>query len=288
MNAIEEQTEETTTPADAAAESALPPDPPATPAKGPWVQVRVPHRFEWNRYELPIAALPPELEGFRIVHVSDLHLKKFWSPVFDQIIERVRSAGADLVLVTGDFVDNKRNHLPALPTTRKFVSGLTARLGCFGILGNHDKHTLEPRLEGTGVTILHGKRHVIDADGAEIELIGLPGVDRKELTDAVLNQFPPPRREVPRIVLAHFPDGLRKARVLRPDVYLAGHTHGGQICLPGGYPILRHDSLPRRLCRGVNRAADTWLVVNRGLGFTNLPIRLFCPAEIIELKLTRG
>jgi predicted MPP superfamily phosphohydrolase len=66
---------------------------------------------------------------------------------------------------------------------------------------------------------------------------------------------------------------------------LAGHTHGGQACLPGGIPIIRHDTLPRRYCRGVNRLFDTWLVVSRGMGFATRQFRVFCPAEVVELVL---
>jgi hypothetical protein len=136
--------------------------------------------------------------------------------------------------------------------------------------------------------MLNSKRHVIDVEDAQLELIGLPGVDRRDVTQQVLNSFPRREHGVPRIVLSHFPDTLRRAVALRPDVFLAGHTHGGQICLPGRWPILRHDSLPRRLCTGVHRAASTWLVVSRGLGFTNIPLRVFCPTEVVELVLTRG
>lgn len=261
---------------------------PAPPSKGPWVQVRVPRGFEWNRYELPIAALPPELEGLRVVQLSDLHLKAFWSDAFDDLIARVQQEAPDLILLTGDFVDNKRNHMPAVPTVRRFVSQLQARLGCFGILGNHDRHGFASRLEGTGVTLLNPGRQVIVVDEAELEVIGLPGVDRRDVTAKVLESFPPKRFGVPRLVMSHFPDVIRRTAALRPDVYFTGHTHGGQVCLPGGIPIIRHDSLPRRLCKGVHRAGGTWLVASRGLGFTGPPIRLFCPAEVVEVTLTRG
>ena len=274
--------------------SALEPTAPAqtnptmTSNRGPWLQLSVPHGFEWNRFELPIAALPPQLEGLRIAQITDLHLKPFWSPVYDQLIERVCQEAPDLILITGDFVDHKKNHLPALPFVRRMVGALSARLGCFGILGNHDGYALGPRLEGTGITLLDGRRHVIEMDGAQLELLGLPGFLRKDTTRQILNTFPLKRFGVPRLVLSHFPDLIRKAATLLPDVYFAGHTHGGQICLPGGYPIIRHDSLPRRLSKGIHRAANTWLVISRGLGFTGLPVRLFCPAEVIEIKLTRG
>jgi predicted MPP superfamily phosphohydrolase len=261
---------------------------PAAPDRGPWLQYRVPHGFEWNRYALPIAGLPPELEGFRVVQITDLHLRNFWSDVYDQLIERVRKESPDLILLTGDFVESKRKPLPAVPFVRKLVSGLQARLGCFGILGNHDRHHLAPHLKGLPMTLLDRECRRIEVNGAELELLALPGVDRKELTQALLDSYPPRTFGVPRLVLAHFPDHLRKVAALKPDIYFAGHTHGGQICLPNGFSPVRHDSLPRHLCKGVHRAANTWLVVSRGMGFTNISLRLFCPAEVVEVTLTRG
>jgi hypothetical protein len=261
----------------------------AQPARGPWMQYRVPRGFEWNRYLLPIAALPPEMEGLRVVQITDLHLRRFWSEVYDQLIERVRSESPDLVLLTGDFVDHKRRPTPAVPSVRRLVSGLKARLGVFGILGNHDRYHLRPYLNDIGLTLLDKESRRIEVDGAELELLALPGVDRRHLTRQVLDSYPPKTFGIPRLVLAHFPDHLRKAaELLKPDVYFAGHTHGGQICLPGGFAPVRHDSLPRALCKGVHRFANTWLVVGRGMGFTGLPFRFFCPAEVIEITLTRG
>ena len=90
---------------------------------------------------------------------------------------------------------------------------------------------------------------------------------------------------MPRIVLCHFPDLFPAARHLEPDLYLAGHTHGGQVCLPGGFPLLTHDRVPRRFCKGIHRIDKTWFIVSRGLGFSGPPIRLFCPAEAMELTL---
>jgi predicted MPP superfamily phosphohydrolase len=273
-------------------QEAPPVQPPTTPIpeqkKGPSIQWGDPGGFEWNRYELPIPALPPQFDGLRIAHLTDLHVRKTWRRGFDELIQRVRTEAPDLILMTGDYVDNKRHHDPAVPNVRRILQGLRTRLGTFGILGNHDRYQLAPKLEGTGLIVLDSKRHVIELEGAQLELIGLPGVHRKDVTQQVLDGFPQRERGVPRIVLSHFPDVLRKAAGLRPDVFLAGHTHGGQICLPGRWPIIRHDSLPRRLCTGIHRAANTWLVVSRGLGFTDIPLRVFCPTEVVELVLTRG
>ena len=255
---------------------------------GPWLQLSIPHGFEWNRFELPIPSLPRGLEGLRIAHVTDLHFNPSWSPVYDLLLERIWSETVDLIFVTGDLNNNKKDNGPALPYVKRFVSQLRSRHGCFGVLGNHDGYTLAPRLDGAGITFLDARRQVLQINGAHLELIGLPGVIRRDVTPQVLGSFPPKERGVPRLVLSHFPDIIRKAKSLSPDVYFAGHTHGGQICLPGGFAIIRHDSLRRRFCKGVHRFGEAWLVVSRGLGFTGLGMRLFCPAEVIEVKLVRA
>ena len=266
------------------------------PRKGAWLQFRPPKDIEWNVARLPIRGLPPALEAIKIVHLTDLHLKRAWLDGYDLLLAQLERARPDLLLVTGDFVDNKRNHAAALPTLYRLLEGFRARLGCFGVLGNHDRPELGPRLGNTNVRLLTGKRELIEVEGAggdgggTIELIGLEGVDRRDLTQEYVHSLPP-RDRLPgavRIVLSHYPDHLKRVRSLRPDVFLAGHTHGGQCCLPGGIPILRHDSYPRRLCAGVHRVGQTWLVVGRGIGATGLPLRVFCPPEAIEIHLTRA
>jgi hypothetical protein len=248
----------------------------------------VPWGFEWNRYTLPIPGLPAELEGFRIAQISDLHLRPFWSSVYDDLIARIQSKAPDAIFMTGDFVNNKRNHDREAPFAHRLVSQLSAPYGVFGVLGNHDRYGLPAKLEGTGITLLDARRQVLEVHGAALELIGLPGVDRKDVTPQVLASFPPKQPGVPRIVLSHFPDVLTKAEPLEPDIYFAGHTHGGQVCLPGGIPIIRHDSLPRKLGKGVHKIKGTWLVVSRGIGFTGISVRLFCPSEVVEVVLSRG
>jgi len=91
---------------------------------------------------------------------------------------------------------------------------------------------------------------------------------------------------VPRIVLCHYPDLIRPAAAtIAPDLYLAGHTHGGQICLPGERAILSHDSLAKSMCKGAHGYEGTCLIVSRGFGFSTLPLRVFCPAEVVEIEL---
>jgi predicted MPP superfamily phosphohydrolase len=262
---------------------------------GPWLQWRMkPSLFEWNVAHLPVPSLPTGLDGLRIVQVTDLHLRQRWHRLYDELMDRLRREEPDLLLLTGDFVDEKRDHRPALPVLYRMLDAFRGKLGCFAVVGNHDRYGLARRLRGTHVTVLEEPHRPAQVRhrGATIELIGLPGVHRKDLTQDVLDSLP--RRDGSsaradlRIVLSHFPDHLRRTgEILRPDLFFAGHTHGGQCCLPGRIPILRHDSLPRRLCSGVHRVGDTWLVVCRGIGTTTIPLRVFCPPEVLELKLTK-
>lgn len=253
----------------------------------PWFQYRFPHRIEWNRIRLGIAEMPAAMEGLRILHLTDLHLREFWSAAYDRLLAGINRRPPDLLLFTGDFVESKWDCGPALPIVRRMVAGFSGKLGCFGICGNHDGYNFASKLAGSNIRILNEERCLVPVGGDQLELIALPGVRRQDLSPEFIKSLPAKQPHTPRVVLSHYPDHLRMVREpLDPDLILAGHTHGGQICLPGGWPISRHDSLPRRLCTGVHRVGRTWLVANRGLGFTILPFRVFCPAEVIEIELT--
>ena len=250
---------------------------------GPWFQYGDPVGFEWNTYELAVPGWPAELAGFRLVHLSDLHCVPGWPTAYDDLLDRLALHEPDLLVVTGDYVEHIFRPRGDLPTARRLLAGLHARLGVFGVLGNHDRYLRPRALARTPLRLIDGHRIVI-ADG-RLELIGTPGPLREDLPAAFPASLPPRTPGVPRLVLSHYPDHLRRLHRARPDVLLAGHTHGGQLCLPGRLPILRHDSYPWRLRAGVNRVRRTWLVVSRGLGFSTAPVRLFCPAEVIELRL---
>jgi uncharacterized protein len=253
----------------------------------PRIQWRGPHEFVWRREELAIDALAHELEGLRILHLSDFHTRRYWPAAYDTLLERIAGNPPDLILFTGDFVESRRDHMPAVPHVKRLVEGFRARLGCFGTLGNHDLYHFAPQLGGTNVKLLEGQRELISLANANIELIGFPGVAPDDLTDDFLRSLPPRGQRTLRIVMSHFPQHIRRTAALRPDLFLCGHTHGGQVCLPGGVPIITHGKLPRRLCRGIHEVGPTWLVVNHGLGFSGLPLRVLCPSEVIELTLKR-
>ena len=244
--------------------------------------------YHWNHLDISVAGLPEALVGFRILHISDTHLTSRWTTIHDEFLKKLQQDPPDLILHTGDFVENVLNHRDAVPNVRKLVAGLHSRLGLYGITGNHDGDLLGPKLPAMGVHLID-KRYVrLESEHAAIELIGLPGVRRQNFDPDFIDAIPPRQLGVPRFVLSHFPDHVRFVESLHADAFLTGHTHGGQVCLPNGRPIITHDSLPKHLASGIHRVHGTLLVVNRGFGMSRWSVRLFCPAEVIEIRLVRG
>lgn len=234
-----------------------------------------------------------------MLFVSDLHLRRVYEPVLTPFLERARAAKPELILIGGDLVEDKVDHRPALPAVRTFLRGLVslgAAYGQYAVIGNHDGLRLPGNLAGEAVTWFMNRRVMASGPRGEIELIGMGG-PRLQSTDRDTLHGPAPRTPgVPRIVVSHFPSLIRVAgQTLAPDLFLAGHTHGGQVCLPGGYPLMTHDQLPKQYAAGLHRwggdaagTGGTWLLVSRGLGFSHMQIRTFCPPEGHLLILHRG
>lgn len=262
----------------------LPRHDPADPQ--PWVRIGSPGRIHWHRVNLPIHNLPAALSGMRLLHLTDIHINRYWYKAYDNFIARVADARLDLICITGDLIDNRWNPTRSIPLIRRFLDGLQSRLGSFAILGNHDGDLLAQHLAPAKCTLLHGRRATLNVAGGRLEIIGLPGVARRDTHPRLLRRVPDRTQTSCRIALAHFPDQIHKLQRLNPDLVLTGHTHGGQVCLPGGGPIITHDSLPKAQSRGVFQIGRSWLVVSRGIGFATYPVRLFAPPEVIEITLT--
>lgn len=249
--------------------------------------------FHLVEVEFPVAGLARGLEGFRFLHLTDVHLRAFWPAVLDGALPAAMGKNPQMVLFTGDFVDSKKRPEPAYPFVHRFLDAVRTPLGTFAITGNHDGRAFLSRFSHPGTVFLQNTRAVVSVGGSEIELIGLTGPNRRITTRNTLGTFP--TREAGtaaggvRIVMDHYPDHVRiVGPALKPDLMLAGHTHGGQVCLPGGWPIITHDALPRRMAAGLHWTHGTWLNVSRGLGFSQWQVRTFCPIEVHVITLVRG
>src|SRR4051812_36282314 len=191
------------------------PEPARAGVREPVIQWRGPRAFAWRRPTLAVRDLPKELDGLRILHVSDLHTRDYWPPAYDILLDRIAADPPDLLICTGDFVEDKHDPLPAVPHVKRLVAGFRARLGCFGTLGNHDLHHFAPHLDGTNVTLLEHDRRLLHLGNAAIELIAFPGVKKRDLKDDFLRSVPPRGERTLRIVLSHFPDHLLRAKRLQ-------------------------------------------------------------------------
>ncbi|MBC7783236.1 MAG: metallophosphoesterase [Burkholderiales bacterium] len=265
---------------------------PHAPSNWPWVEIGRLRRLQRQRYELPIRDLHPKLAGLRILHLSDIHIGRTWMPAWDGLLAWVQRDPPDVICITGDLVDNKFDHRPAIPLLEKFAAGLRSRLGVYVILGNHDTELLPLRAPNLPWRLLCNESVQLRDEDVVLELIGLHGVHPQDVSSDVLERLLPIRSTIDgesrvRIVLSHYPAHALPLARSGADIVLAGHTHGGQVCLPGGVPIITHDYLPRRFARGAHRIGETWLITSRGCGFSKLPIRVFCPAETIEIVLTK-
>jgi hypothetical protein len=243
------------------------------------------------RISLPIAGLSSDLVGMRILHVGDTHLHADnWEPVFDRLIETVAELKPDLFCHTGDWIDDKFDYRPSVPVLKRLVDGLVphARLGVWTCIGNHDGDLLAPTLIDLGVRVLLGETARFATSDGALELVGLPGVSRDDLTEKVIASIAPKDAGTTRITLCHFPDAILKTTSLATDLQLSGHTHAGQCCLPGGRPIITHDKLPKEISGGLHRVNDAWLHITKGVGWTGLPLRIFAPAEVTVIELKRA
>jgi predicted MPP superfamily phosphohydrolase len=253
--------------------------------KGRWLQIGAPSGLEWTRVHLPVPGLSAKLIGFRIIQLTDMHLTSRWWRVYEELHRCVNENPPDLLLCTGDFVEYKWSRQRTLPILERFINGFTSRLGFWGILGNHDGDLLLPHLMTYRLNMINNQRTIIETGTDPIELIGLPSANRLDLDDDFLRSMPARQPGLLRILLQHYPDQISRTKQLEPDMIFAGHTHGGQICLPGGRAIISHDSLPKQFASGVHRLESTWLIVSRGLGFATMPVRTFCSPQVMEVVL---
>ncbi len=237
-----------------------------------------------NCKEVEVPRLSPKLDGLKIAHISDLHFTgQICRSFFDRAIDLVNEMDADLVAITGDIVD-KPEYINWIPGT---LGRLRSRYGNFVVLGNHDLKNNLPQLRlalaENGLNCLGGRKEQINVRGQEVLLAGneLPWIPPSaDMEDC------PSREDLDhlRILLSHSPDQIDWARRYDFDLMLAGHTHGGQFCLPFYGPVVCPSRLPLDFASGTIYEEPTVLHVSRGLS-AEIPLRINCRPEITQLVL---
>ncbi len=241
-----------------------------------WVKVRT--------IEVALAGLPAAFDGYRLVHLSDLHIGSYDPEATGLGWARTANAlGADLALVTGDLVTSGTKYYEA---AAEVVGALRAKDGTIATLGNHDQwddEALAEQLTKRGVRVLRNEWVGVERDS---ETLVIAGVDDLWTEKADLEKTLADRpASSTTVLLAHYPDFFREVTEKRVALTLSGHTHGGQF----GVPFLSDRlNLARALGhrpRGLFREGESVLYVNAGLGTTGPPIRLGIPPEIVLMVL---
>ena len=225
-----------------------------------------------NRIESP--HLPNAFDGFTIVQLSDLHVEMS-ETAMEPVIELLGEAHYDLCVLTGDYRGGTcgpyDTTLAGMARVRDALKG-----PIYGVLGDHDTIYIVPGLEAMGIRMLLNESAVIERGGQRLYLGGI-GDARSYNTERTTAAIP---REEFSILISHTPEVYRQAAAAGFNVLLSGHTHGGQICLPGGIPITLNSVLPRSMGSGAWKYHDMIGYTSVGAGSSVVPVRFNCPPEI--------
>lgn len=241
------------------------------------------HKLVHNDIYLP--HLPADFDGFTLLHLSDLHVDMSEAAT-TALIEKIKPLQYDACLLTGDYRAMTCGSIDAaMVGMQRLAEHLSQPV--YAVLGNHDSIRMVPELEACGLRFLINESITINRNGHSIHLAGIDDahyfrVDNIEKAAALL-----PPDEV-SILLSHTPEIYRQAAHAGFDLMFCGHTHGGQICLPGGVPITLDARCPRNMGSGNWRYQSLAGYTSAGAGTCIVNVRINCPPEITLHYLRRG
>lgn len=229
--------------------------------------------------------------SLKILQLSDLHLENI-SISAEQLYEKLKGESFDLIALTGDFLDRKRT-IPKLIPYLKVINKLNAKHGIYAVLGNHDYvlrkknlQTLVETLEHYNCTVLKNENDTINVHGKVVNIIGIDdfSTKRSNLSAAYTDM-----KSGHNLVLTHDPNVVLHMKNYHFDYLLSGHFHGGQICYPKAYHLVKMGKLARmNIIKGLHMHDGKPFYINEGLGQTGLNIRVGSRPEITihELALS--
>jgi hypothetical protein len=242
--------------------------------------------IQFNRLDIWFENLPQEFDGFRLLQLSDLHAD-FLPETLQAALDLTADVEADICVLTGDFRRRVKGSFDdILPAMERLTSQISTPQGTYAILGNHDSADMVEPFEALGIRVLVNETHTILRNGAELHLTGTDDV-HYYYTDAA-RQALGAAPEGFKIALIHSAELADAAAENGYELYLAGHTHGGQVCLPGGWPIITHMNRYRRYARGLWRHGDMRGYTSTGVGVSGLPVRFNTRGEVALITLRSG
>jgi uncharacterized protein len=237
--------------------------------------------------ELAFPHLPAAFDGYRILHLSDTHLDHF--PELTTVArELLAGLEVDMLALTGDVHGNHR--APIARSTgllAEALDGVRVSGPRLAVLGNHDPAAMAEALEGLGFEVLLNRSLVLEHAGERLHLTGLDDVNCFYTEAALAALAAQPDHGAFRIALVHSAEMADHAAAAGCALYLCGHTHGGQICLPGGRPLVTHLTRCRRAGRGLWRWGSMIGYTSSGLGVSGPPLRFNSRGEAAVVTLRR-
>ncbi len=232
--------------------------------------------------DIVFAKLPKAFDGYTILHISDPHVDMD-PEITSALIERVRQVKYDLCVLTGDY--RTRTYGPYEPTLAALARVRPhMKDPIFAVLGNHDTIRMVPGLEAMGIRVLLNECVAIERDGATMYLAGIDDAHSYHL-DNIQKAARHVQSHAVSILLSHTPETYQHAAHAGFDLMLCGHTHGGQICLPNGFPIIIDARCPRRFAAGTWRYQNLVGYTSVGSGAVIVDARLNCPPEVTLHRL---
>lgn len=243
-----------------------------------------PNLVKTTKIEISSEKIHEDFNGYTIAHISDLHIHANGLRE-SQLIAAIQAVQPDLLIITGDFVEN----VESIPAFDVFLTRLRERYSGLAIAttGNwefqlNDIPEIEKTLSSHNIQLLRNEPYVIEGPNSFITIacVDDPSTNSDNIDSYVY------RLDFQQFILlaAHSPDIVEKLGNFRFDLIIAGHTHGGQVFIP--YISSKIASTKTQYIRGMYQTENGKLYVNRGIGLTKIPIRLFTPPEVAVFTLT--
>jgi len=240
-----------------------------------------------NRIEFASPVLPRAFDGFRILHLSDFHFPgpRGLAEAVCSLIAAPDCIHCDLCVLTGDYAFNRRADAHVVAgMVSDVLAQLSPRCGFVGIPGNNDTSTLLEMLRGNGLPMLINEHIEVERGGEKIYIAGVD--DPHEFRCAsVLDAVCGIPEGAFTVLLAHSPEVAAAGARAGADLYLCGHTHGGQICLPGSRPLFINTHCPHARAAGLWRIGPMQAYTTRGLGGSTIEVRYHCPPDAAVITL---
>ncbi len=242
-------------------------------------------KIQVNKITATSDKLPEQFDGFKILHLSDLHIDAL-EGLENTVIEKTKELDFDLCVITGDFRKKTTGEFKnILPAMKKLTENIKPDFGILATLGNHDSYRMVEYFEDLGIRMLINETVEIEKEGQKIIVTGTDDTYYFYTDEAAyslendLKGF--------KIALSHTSELHDIASANGYSLYLCGHTHGGQICLPGGIPVIAHQKDGKQFIKGEWHVNGMTGYTSSGVGVSGVSLRYNCPAEMVLITLKK-